>query len=131
MPPVGAPEVAEFVSAIRFYCDEDSQNRALVKALRSRGVEVTSAGEAGLLGQTDEAQLSWANEQGLVLFTHNVGDFCRLHGQFLREGRPHAGIVVAEQGPSVGERLRRLLKLNHTRTAEEMRDRLEFLSNWA
>ena len=119
------------MSAIRFHCDEDSQNRALLRALRSRGVEVTSAGEAGLLGQIDEAQLSWANEQGRVMFTHNVADFCRLHGQFLREGKPHAGIVVAEQGPSVGERLRRLLKLNEARTAEETRNRLEFLSNWA
>ena len=130
MPPVGAPTAAQRVSAIQFYCDEDSQNRALVKALRSRGVEVTSASEAGLLGQTDEAQLSWANEQGRVVFTHNVGDFCRLHGQFLREGNAHAGIVVAEQGPSVGERLRRLLKLNDARDAEQMRNRLEFLSNW-
>lgn len=131
MPPVGAPETARGVSAIRLYCDEDSQNRALLKALRSRGVEVTSAGEAGLLGQTDEAQLSWANEQGRVLFTHNVGDFCRLHEQFLREGKGHAGIVVAEQGPSVGERLRRLLKLTGARSAEEMRGCVEFLSNWA
>ena len=131
MPAVGAQEVAQLVSAIRFYFDEDSQNRALLKALRSRGVEVTSAGEAGLVGRTDEAQLSWANEQGRVLFTHNVGDFCRLHGQFLHEGKTHTGIVVAEQGPSVGERLRRLLKLNDGRTAEEMRNRLEFLSNWA
>ena len=118
------------MSAIRFYCDEDSQNRALVQALRSRGVEVTSAAEAGLLAHTDEAQLLWAREQGRVLFTHNVGDFCRLHYQFLREAKQHAGIVVAEQGPSIGERLRQLLRLNDTRTAEEMRNRLEFLSNW-
>ena len=41
MPPVGAPEVAQLVSAIRFYCEEDSQNRALLKALRSRGVPVS------------------------------------------------------------------------------------------
>ena len=131
MPAVGAQEVAQLVSAIRFYFDEDSQNRALLKALRSRGMDVISAGEAELLGQTDEAQLSWANEQGLVLFTHNVGDFCRLHGQFLHEGKTHTGIVVAEQGPSVGERLRRLLKLSDARTAEEMRDCLEFLGKWA
>ncbi len=52
MPAVGAQEVAQLVSAIRFYFDEDSQNRALLKALRSRGVEVTSAGEAGLVGRT-------------------------------------------------------------------------------
>jgi len=130
MPPVGAPEVARLVSAIRFYFDEDSENRALLKALRLRSVDVTSAGDAGLRGQSDEEQLSWAVEQGRVLFTHNVGDFCRLHDQFLREGRSHAGIVVAEQGHSVGERLRRLLKLNEARPAEEMRNRLEFLSNW-
>ena len=42
MPGVGAPEAAQLVSAIRLYCDEDSQNRALLKALRSRGVEVAS-----------------------------------------------------------------------------------------
>ena len=41
------------MSAIRFYCDKDSQNHALMKALRSRGVEVASAGEARLLGQSD------------------------------------------------------------------------------
>ena len=62
------------MSAIRFYCDEDSQNRARETA---------------------------------------------------------RSIVVSEQGPSVGERLRRLLKLNDARTAEEMRGRLEYLSNWA
>lgn len=39
MPAVGAPETARLVSAIRLYCDEDSQNRAFLKALRSRGVE--------------------------------------------------------------------------------------------
>lgn len=106
------------MSAIRFYCDEDSQSRALLRALRSRGVEVASASEVGLLGQPDEAQLIWANEQGRVVLSHNVGDFCRLHGEFLRDGKQHAGIVVAEQGSSVGERLRRLLKLNDALTAE-------------
>ena len=131
MPPVGAPEIAALVSAIRLYCDEDSQNRALIKALRSRGLEVTSAGEVGLLGRSDAAQLSWAGKEGLVLFTHNIDDFCRIHDRILREGKSHAGIVVAEQGLSVGERLRRLLKLNHALTGEEMRGRLEFLGNWA
>ena len=101
------------MSAIRFYCDEDSQNHALVRALRSRSVDVTSAGEAGLLGATDAPQLAWTNEHGRVLFTPNVGDFCRLHDQFVREGTPHTGIVVAEQGLSIGERLRRLLALRN------------------
>ena len=126
MPGVGAPEAAQLVSAIRLYCDEDSQNRALLKALRSRGVEVASAAEAGLLGQSDEVHLSWAHEQGRVLFTHNVGDFCRLHDQFLREGKSHAGIVVAEQGASVGERLRR-----RSRLIRSYWRRLNTVAHWA
>jgi hypothetical protein len=119
------------VSAIRFYFDEDSQNHALLRALSARGLDVRSAGLAGLLGESDESQLHCSGQEGRVLFSHNVADFCRLHGEFLRSGRQHCGIVVGEQGTSVGERLRRLLKLNDALTAEDMRNRLEFLSNWA
>ena len=60
-----------------------------------------------------------------------LATFAGCTASFSAKGKPHVGIVVAEQGPSVGERLRRLLKLNDTLTAEEMTGRLEFLSNWA
>ena len=119
------------MSAFRLYCDEDSQNHGLVSALRARGLDVLTAGDSGMLHIPDEAQLRHAHQQGRVLFTHNVTDFCRLHDRFLRETKTHSGIIVAEQGLSVGERLRRLLKLAKTRTAEELVNRLEFLSNWA
>ncbi len=58
----------------------------------------------------------------------NVDDFCRLHGEFLSEGKAHAGIIVIpRQRYSIGEKIRRLMELIDSVTAEEMRNRLEFL----
>ena len=61
----------------------------------------------------------------------NRGHFCRLHARWLAEQRPHAGILVARQQPySIGRQMRRLLRLVAAQTAEEMQNRLEFLSDW-
>jgi hypothetical protein len=54
-----------------------------------------------------------------------------LHAQWLGVNRDHAGIIVARQQQySVGEQLRRLLKLIGTRSQVDMCNRLEFLSDW-
>jgi len=43
----------------------------------------------------------------------------------------HAGVVLAQQQRyAVGEQMRRLLALMASQTAEEMRNRVEFLSAW-
>jgi hypothetical protein len=42
---------------IALYVDEDSQDTSLMRALRSRGVDVIAAAEAGMNGRTDEEQL--------------------------------------------------------------------------
>jgi hypothetical protein len=44
-------------------------------------------------------------------------------------GRRHGGIIVSDQ-VQVGVIVRRLLKLLSVRSATDMQDRLEFLSNW-
>jgi hypothetical protein len=116
---------------IRLYCDEDSEQHALVLALRVRGVDVLTALEAEMLGESDDRQLAIAAAQGRVIYSFNVGDFCRLHAEWLAEGRSHAGIVLAQQQQySIGEQLRRLLRLVGALSAEEMQDRLAFLSSW-
>jgi hypothetical protein len=47
----------------------------------------------------------------------------------MRAGQSHAGIILAaQQRYSVGEQMRRLLRLISALTAEEMRNRIEFLS---
>ena len=116
---------------IRLYFDEDSMDKALVRALRSRGVDVTTALEENMIEQADEEHLGFATTQGRVLYSFNVGDFCRIHTAWLKQNRSHAGIVVSmQQRYSVGGQMRRLLKLVTQVTAEQMSNRIEFLSGW-
>jgi len=51
--------------------------------------------------------------------------------RYMAEHRSHAGIVLARQQQySVGKYMRRLLKLMAHLSAEEMHNRVEFLSAW-
>ena len=114
---------------IRLYLDEDTLSRSFVSALRSRGVNVLTAHEADMGGRSDLAHLEFAASTSRTVLTCNVGDFAQLHNEFMTSGRQHNGILVTAQLP-VGTLLRRSLKLMHALTSEDMRDRLEFLSNW-
>jgi len=94
-------------------------------------VDVTSAQEVGLVSAADKSQLEWAQQAGRVLYTFNVGDFHALHSEFLHAGKDHSGIILApQQRYSIGGQLRCLLRLIAARSAEDMRNRIEFLSNW-
>ena len=116
---------------IRLYVDEDAMDKDLIQAPRGRGVDVITALDAGLIERTDGEHLEYASAQGRVLYSFNVGDFCRLHVAFQTEGKSHAGIVLArQQRYSVGEQARRLLKLIGMKSAEEMRNQVEFVSAW-
>jgi hypothetical protein len=64
------------------------------------------------------------------LLQPQTDDFCRLHFQWIAEQKAHAGIALAQQQFPVGEQPRRLVKLASGLPAEEMNNRLEFLSVW-
>jgi hypothetical protein len=116
---------------IRLYFDEDSMWHALLQALRARGIDVHTALEAAMIERTDDDHLAFATAQGRVLCSFNVGDFYRLHMRYMTQQQSHAGIILARQQQySVGEHMRRLLQLIAHRTAEEMQNRVEFLSAW-
>lgn len=106
-------------------------SRALVQALQARGVDVQSALDVGLIRIPDLQHLEHAATEGRVLYSANVGDFHRLHTEFLEAGRSHAGIILIRQSYSIGEQTRRVLRLLASRTAEDMNNHLEFLSHWA
>jgi hypothetical protein len=117
---------------VRLYFDEDTVRHALVEALRKRGVDVVTPLDVGMIQKTDEEQLEYAAPQGRTLYTFNMGDFCRIHSEWMAANRDHAGIIVArQQRCSVDEQLRCLLKLIGTRSADDLRNRLEFLSDWS
>lgn len=54
-----------------------------------------------------------------------------LHVSYLAAAKDHAGIVLAQQQRySVGDQMRRLLRLVEMKPAETMRNTVEFLSVW-
>ncbi|MDY6784539.1 MAG: DUF5615 family PIN-like protein [Cyanobacteriota bacterium] len=113
---------------LALYLDEDSMDRDIVAALRARGVDVTTAIEAKMLGRSDSEQLDYATRQRRVLYTFNRGDFYRLHAQYLTEGKSHKGIILApQQRYSIGEQLRQILELVSIKTVEEMENNVEFI----
>jgi hypothetical protein len=106
--------------------------QAVVFGLKARGIDVTTAIAEGLPDASDDEQLDFAAAHERVLFSFNAADFVRIHTERLSTGQSHAGIIIApQQRYSVGERIRRLLVLLCSVSAEAMRDRIEFLSNWS
>ncbi len=118
------------MTKIRLYLDEDSIKNSLVVALRNAGVDVITAADANKLSCTDEEQLIWATEDNRVIYSFNVGDFCRLHILYMVEGRSHGGIILSKQRYSVGDQLRGILGLIDAVSAEDMRNQQVFLGNY-
>jgi Domain of unknown function (DUF5615) len=116
---------------IRLYFDEDSMRHALVHALRARSIDVQTALDAEMIERLVEHHLEFATTQGRVLCSFNVADFYQLHTRHMAQHESHTGIVLARQQQySVGKYRRRLLKLIAHLTAEDMQNRVEFLSAW-
>jgi hypothetical protein len=120
------------MSRVRLYLDEDTMRRSLVFGLRARSVDVLTASEAEMINRADDAHLAAAARLDRVLYTYNTADFSGLHQNWTATRQAHSGIIVAvQQRYSVGEELRRLMRLIAGISAEQMRGRLEFLSNWS
>jgi len=112
------------------FSDEDCLDRSLIAGARQLGFDCLSVATEGRWGLPDELQLEFAAAGGRAIFTSNVGDFVRLHYEWLTVARSHAGIIVlTEQTMPVGAQLRALAALAETFTKEEMCDRLVLLAN--
>lgn len=117
---------------IRLYIDEDAMAHGLVQQLLMRGVDVTTAHLEGMVEQADIDHLDYATHQGRVLYSFNVGDFQLLHTEYLTQGKSHSGIILSQQQAfSIGEQMRRLMRIITMKTAEEMVNGIEFLSTWS
>ena len=117
--------------ALKFYFDEDAMETGLVFALRRERIDVVTPSEVGLMSATDEAHLTFAFENDRVLYSFNAADFCRIHLEWSATSRPYAGIIIScQQRYSVGEQMRRILRIGAQRNAARMRNCLEFLSKW-
>ena len=103
----------------------------LVRGLRSRGIDVITAADAGMIRRKDEEHLSFAPMRGRALYSFNVGDYHQIHTEWISTGRGHAGNILAQQKRySTGEQIRRLVRLIGSLTDEAMKNREEFLGHW-
>jgi len=103
----------------------------LVRGLRSREIDVVTAADAHMIGRTDQEHLMFATERGRALYSFNVGDFHGIHRAWIVGGQSHSGIILAQQKRyTVGDQIRRLLRLIGSSTSETMKDREEFLGRW-
>ena len=116
------------MSEISLYIDEDASRSSLIAALRNANIDIITTSEANNLGLIDPEQLIWATENNRVIYTFNVKDYCRLHKNYMTEGKEHCGIIAAErQSYSVGEQLRGLQKIIVSMSAQEIRNQLIFI----
>jgi predicted nuclease of predicted toxin-antitoxin system len=107
---------------IAFHLDEHVP-RAVAAALRRRGIDVLTAGEAGLLSASDSEHLAHAHAAGRVLVTHD-SDFLRLHQQ----RQPHSGIAYCAQGArTIGQIVTSLVLIYELLTPAEIAGRIEFI----
>jgi hypothetical protein len=107
---------------IRYHLDE-SVRTAIAVGLRSHGVDVTTTGEAALLGAADEEHIAYALVQGRVIVTHD-DDFLVLASS----GIEHAGVCYChQQKHAVGRLLQMLLLVHQCCTPDQMRGHVEFL----
>ena len=88
------------MSRIKIYIGQDAMGSDLVEALRSRGITVITALDAGLTARSDDQQLAFASEHGCVLYTFNVPDFYRLYMEW-------AGATLRSPGEGFGHRSKR------------------------
>src|SRR4051794_35988506 len=106
-------------------------HHGLVHGLRDRGVDLVTVTEAGRRGLSDEEHLQFATAAGRVVYTGNVGDFARLHNQWVRNGIHHAGIIaLVDRRTGLGLQIAALTRLSVTKDSAAMRDQIEFLSAW-
>ncbi|MDZ8188666.1 MAG: DUF5615 family PIN-like protein [Nostoc sp. ChiSLP02] len=118
------------MSVIRLYLDEDAMDADLLDALRLCDVDVITVAQVGMLSRSDAEQLQWAFVNNRVIYSFNIRDFYRLHTIFVERGESHAGIILWQQNYTIGEQMRRLLRLIAAKSAEDMQNQVEFLNAW-
>jgi len=94
----------------------------VAEGLKRRDVKVITAKDAGNLGLSDEQQLEYARQKGLVVVTHD-DDFLSLALEM-----EHKGIVfVHQQKYSIGDLIRNLKLLWDVLKQKDMVNHVEFL----
>ena len=97
-------------------------DHAIARALRECGIDVTTTGDAGLLGVDDDVQLAFCTRETRVIVTDDY-DFLRAASTIA----DHAGIAFCHKGRlTLGQIIEHLTLIHGALTAEEMRGHVEY-----
>jgi hypothetical protein len=107
--------------AVRFYTDEQI-DKAVIRGLRGRGVDVLSVPEAGMIGATDDQQFSRAQADGRVMVTFDR-DFLAIAAT----NPNHAGIAFGPLPLSIGEQIAGVFLIHQALEPADMVGRVEYL----
>lgn len=105
---------------VKLYLDEDVHKK-VATALRLKGYDVISAHEVQKHSLSDYQQLEYAIAERRAIFTFNVGDFNRLHKEYIKSGKNHFGILLSKQIP-IGDTIKQLVKFLYAHSSEEIRN---------
>ena len=98
----------------------------IVEGLRRRGVDVVTVQELELNETDDKVLLTEATRQGRLMLSCDA-DFLAIHHEWLRTGRPHAGIVYWPQSRSIGEAIQRLFQYVASTDSHQATNNVKFL----
>ena len=77
----------------------------LVRGLRSRGIDVITAADAGMIRRKDEEHLNFAAMRGRALYSFNVGDYHQIHTEWTSTGRgPRVSFWLNRSATRLGSR---------------------------
>ena len=110
---------------IKLLLDEDV-HLAVALALRKRGYDVVHVQEFNRKCKSDSEQLRYAVKNERCLYSFNVKDFVLLHNKYIQNDQAHFGIIVSKQ-LSVGETIRKLLRVLQLFSHESIKNQIEFL----
>jgi len=113
----------------KLYFNEHLSPR-LAAQLRRHGFDVLSSREADLLSSDDDAQLAFAVSEQRAILTFNASDFMGLHETYVAEGKEHWGIVLSTE-ESIRVLMHRLLRLLNSVSAEELKNQIRWLNEFA
>src|SRR5262245_28349792 len=102
-------------AVLRFHLDE-SVSSAVASGLRRRGIDITTASDAGLRGASDELHFEFAQREGRVLVAHD-SDFLAIAARDVL----HAGIAYCHPNArTIGQIVRALETMNAMLEPDEM-----------
>lgn len=113
---------------IKLYLDEDI-SPAIARVLRSRGYDIVSAHEEGMLSKSDEEQVEFARKTNRVIISFNSRHYAPLARAYFFSEKEHAGIVVSKV-IDMPEMIRLLINLLETAAPDDLKNSFKWLQEF-